>query len=130
MATIGAVNYRCVPISPCPGGVTRRPDNGTPLPGSRLRIHSLPSLATDRQIVEDSGVRGLIPCVLRTDHAATAASAGRLPPVERGPCQMTAPLHEPTAEAAPSAAEEAAVATSGAKAVQGRSLGRIAWERL
>ncbi|MFE7959985.1 ABC transporter permease [Streptomyces sp. NPDC057413] len=43
---------------------------------------------------------------------------------------MTAPLHEPTAEAAPSAAEEAAVATSGAKAVQGRSLGRIAWERL
>ncbi|MBC2869230.1 ABC transporter permease [Streptomyces mexicanus] len=43
---------------------------------------------------------------------------------------MTAPLHEPTAEAAPSAAEEAAVATTGAKAVQGRSLGRIAWERL
>ncbi|MDF3302431.1 ABC transporter permease [Streptomyces tropicalis] len=43
---------------------------------------------------------------------------------------MTAPLHEPTAEAAPSAADEAAVATSGAKAVQGRSLGRIAWERL
>ena len=43
---------------------------------------------------------------------------------------MTAPLHEPTAEAAPSAAEEAAVATAGAKAVQGRSLGRIAWERL
>ncbi|WP_133915741.1 ABC transporter permease [Streptomyces sp. NBC_00582] len=43
---------------------------------------------------------------------------------------MTAPLHEPTAEAAPSAAEEAAVATGGAKAVQGRSLGRIAWERL
>ncbi|MFD4507770.1 ABC transporter permease [Streptomyces sp. NPDC058457] len=43
---------------------------------------------------------------------------------------MTAPLHEPTAEAAPSAAEEAAVATAGDKAVQGRSLGRIAWERL
>ncbi|MGW0759965.1 ABC transporter permease [Streptomyces sp. NPDC002814] len=43
---------------------------------------------------------------------------------------MTAPLHEPTAEAAPSAAEEAAVAGTGAKAVQGRSLGRIAWERL
>ncbi|PWI15422.1 peptide ABC transporter permease [Streptomyces sp. Act143] len=42
---------------------------------------------------------------------------------------MTAPLHEPTAEAAPSAAEEAAV-NAGAKAVQGRSLGRIAWERL
>ncbi|MEV6836487.1 ABC transporter permease [Streptomyces sp. NPDC051133] len=43
---------------------------------------------------------------------------------------MTAPLHEPTAEAAPGAAEEAAVAATGAKAVQGRSLGRIAWERL
>ncbi|MDQ0993182.1 ABC transporter permease [Streptomyces sp. V3I7] len=43
---------------------------------------------------------------------------------------MTAPLHEPTTEAAPSAAEEAAVAGAGAKAVQGRSLGRIAWERL
>ncbi|MGX4689705.1 ABC transporter permease [Streptomyces sp. JNUCC 63] len=43
---------------------------------------------------------------------------------------MTAPLHEPTAEAAPSAVDEAAVATTGAKAVQGRSLGRIAWERL
>ncbi|GHB66958.1 hypothetical protein GCM10010377_67440 [Streptomyces viridiviolaceus] len=43
---------------------------------------------------------------------------------------MTAPLHEPTAEAAPSAAEEAAVAGAEAKAVQGRSLGRIAWERL
>ncbi|MFI5823980.1 ABC transporter permease [Streptomyces rishiriensis] len=43
---------------------------------------------------------------------------------------MTAPLHEPTAEAAPSAAEEAAVAGGDAKAVQGRSLGRIAWERL
>jgi len=43
---------------------------------------------------------------------------------------MTAPLHEPTAEAAPSAAEEAAVASAGVKAVQGRSLGRIAWERL
>ncbi|WP_306188152.1 MULTISPECIES: ABC transporter permease [unclassified Streptomyces] len=43
---------------------------------------------------------------------------------------MTAPLHEPTAEAAPSAADEAAVATAGVKAVQGRSLGRIAWERL
>ncbi|UIX30608.1 ABC transporter permease [Streptomyces sp. GQFP] len=43
---------------------------------------------------------------------------------------MTAPLHEPTAETAPSAAEEAAVASTDAKAVQGRSLGRIAWERL
>ncbi|KOU76989.1 peptide ABC transporter permease [Streptomyces sp. MMG1533] len=43
---------------------------------------------------------------------------------------MTAPLHEPTAEAAPSAAEEAALASADAKAVQGRSLGRIAWERL
>ncbi|MFF6999263.1 ABC transporter permease [Streptomyces sp. NPDC008313] len=43
---------------------------------------------------------------------------------------MTAPLHEPTAEAAPSPAEEAAVSTADAKAVQGRSLGRIAWERL
>ncbi|WP_217143893.1 ABC transporter permease [Streptomyces sp. AC627_RSS907] len=43
---------------------------------------------------------------------------------------MTAPLHEPTAEAAPSAAEEAAVAGAETKAVQGRSLGRIAWERL
>ncbi|GAA2289622.1 ABC transporter permease [Streptomyces hawaiiensis] len=43
---------------------------------------------------------------------------------------MTAPLHEPTAEAAPSAAEEAAVVGAGVKAVQGRSLGRIAWERL
>jgi peptide/nickel transport system permease protein len=45
---------------------------------------------------------------------------------------MTAPLHEPTADAAPSAAEEAAAASAAeAKAaVQGRSLGRIAWERL
>ncbi|AWW37430.1 MULTISPECIES: ABC transporter permease [Streptomyces] len=43
---------------------------------------------------------------------------------------MTAPLHEPTAEAAPSAAAEAAQASGDAKAVQGRSLGRIAWERL
>ncbi|MGY5055986.1 ABC transporter permease [Streptomyces sp. 900105755] len=43
---------------------------------------------------------------------------------------MTAPLHEPTAEAAPSAAEEAAAANAGDQAVQGRSLGRIAWERL
>jgi peptide/nickel transport system permease protein len=43
---------------------------------------------------------------------------------------MTAPLHEPAAEAAPSAVEEAAVAGTAAKAVQGRSLGRIAWERL
>ncbi|MGW3950907.1 ABC transporter permease [Streptomyces sp. NPDC004752] len=43
---------------------------------------------------------------------------------------MTAPLHEPTAEAAPSAAEEAAAVSAGTKAVQGRSLGRIAWERL
>ncbi|EOY50453.1 oligopeptide transport integral membrane protein [Streptomyces lividans 1326] len=39
-------------------------------------------------------------------------------------------MHEPTAEAAPSAAEEAAVAGAEAKSVQGRSLGRIAWERL
>jgi peptide/nickel transport system permease protein len=39
-------------------------------------------------------------------------------------------LHEPTAEAAPGAAQEAAVAAADAKAVQGRSLGRIAWERL
>ncbi|MCK1818080.1 ABC transporter permease [Streptomyces sp. XM83C] len=43
---------------------------------------------------------------------------------------MTAPLHEPTAEAAPSAVDEAAVASADAKAVQGRSLGRIAWDRL
>ncbi|MER7405099.1 ABC transporter permease [Streptomyces sp. NPDC000070] len=43
---------------------------------------------------------------------------------------MTAPLHEPTAEAAPNAAEEAAAVGADAKAVQGRSLGRIAWERL
>jgi peptide/nickel transport system permease protein len=39
-------------------------------------------------------------------------------------------LHEPTAEAAPSAVDEAAVASADAKAVQGRSLGRIAWDRL
>jgi peptide/nickel transport system permease protein len=43
---------------------------------------------------------------------------------------MTAPLHEPAAEAAPSAVDEATVAATGATAVQGRSLGRIAWERL
>ncbi|MFI6349991.1 ABC transporter permease [Streptomyces sp. NPDC050560] len=43
---------------------------------------------------------------------------------------MTAPLHEPTAEAAPNAAAEAAAAVPPGKAVQGRSLGRIAWERL
>jgi peptide/nickel transport system permease protein len=43
---------------------------------------------------------------------------------------MTAPLHEPTADTAPSAAEEAAVVSAEAKSVQGRSLGRIAWERL
>ncbi|MDQ1036025.1 peptide/nickel transport system permease protein [Streptomyces sp. V3I8] len=45
---------------------------------------------------------------------------------------MTAPLHEPTAEVAPSAAEEAALVAGSAeaKAVQGRSLSRIAWERL
>ncbi|MEU9981126.1 ABC transporter permease [Streptomyces sp. NPDC050856] len=42
---------------------------------------------------------------------------------------MTAPLHEPTAEAVPSAAEEAA-GVAGGKKVQGRSPGRIAWERL
>ncbi|GFM99532.1 ABC transporter permease [Streptomyces fulvorobeus] len=40
---------------------------------------------------------------------------------------MTAPLHEPTTEAAPPAGFEAGVPE---KAVQGRSLGRIAWERL
>ncbi|MFD3653231.1 ABC transporter permease [Streptomyces sp. NPDC058620] len=40
---------------------------------------------------------------------------------------MTAPLHEPTTEAAPAAGFEAGVPE---KAVQGRSLGRIAWERL
>ena len=40
---------------------------------------------------------------------------------------MTAPLHEPTTEAAPTAGFEAGVPE---KAVQGRSLGRIAWERL
>ncbi|MET7302784.1 ABC transporter permease [Embleya sp. NPDC005575] len=43
---------------------------------------------------------------------------------------MTAPLREPTAEAAPSAAEEAAAVEGNAKPVQGRSPGRIAWERL
>ncbi|MEV7993954.1 ABC transporter permease [Streptomyces sp. NPDC086077] len=43
---------------------------------------------------------------------------------------MTAPLHDPTVEAAPSAAEEAELVSSDTKAVQGRSLGRIAWERL
>jgi peptide/nickel transport system permease protein len=43
---------------------------------------------------------------------------------------MTAPLHEPTAEAAPTAMSEAAAATVPGKAVTGRSLGRIAWERL
>ncbi|MFD8259927.1 ABC transporter permease [Streptomyces griseoluteus] len=43
---------------------------------------------------------------------------------------MTAPLHEPTADAAPNAHEEAEVASAKAKDVQGRSLGRIAWERL
>jgi peptide/nickel transport system permease protein len=41
---------------------------------------------------------------------------------------MTAPLHEPTAEAAGPAAGEVAAAQG--EAVQGRSLGRIAWERL
>ncbi|MFJ6570758.1 ABC transporter permease [Streptomyces sp. NPDC091292] len=41
---------------------------------------------------------------------------------------MTAPLHEPTTEAAPTAAEE--VAAVEGKSVQGRSLGRIAWDRL
>ncbi|MEU8673262.1 ABC transporter permease [Streptomyces sp. NPDC048560] len=40
---------------------------------------------------------------------------------------MTAPLHEPTTEAAPTPGFEAGVPE---KAVQGRSLGRIAWERL
>ncbi|MFD4789664.1 ABC transporter permease [Streptomyces sp. NPDC058459] len=43
---------------------------------------------------------------------------------------MTAPLHEPTADAAPNALEEAEVASVKAADVQGRSLGRIAWERL
>jgi peptide/nickel transport system permease protein len=43
---------------------------------------------------------------------------------------MTAPLHEPTAEAAPAATVEAAAASVPGKAVTGRSLGRIAWERL
>ncbi|MFG3048297.1 ABC transporter permease [Streptomyces sp. NPDC048202] len=43
---------------------------------------------------------------------------------------MTAPLHEPTADAAPNAIEEAEAASVKAKDVQGRSLGRIAWERL
>lgn len=42
---------------------------------------------------------------------------------------MTAPLHEPIAEAAPSAAGEATT-VGNTKPVQGRSLGRIAWERL
>lgn len=40
---------------------------------------------------------------------------------------MTAPLHEPTVEVAPTAGFEAGVPE---KVVQGRSLGRIAWERL
>ncbi|GHF22982.1 peptide ABC transporter permease [Streptomyces griseoluteus] len=39
-------------------------------------------------------------------------------------------MHEPTADAAPNAHEEAEVASAKAKDVQGRSLGRIAWERL
>ncbi|MFG2813974.1 ABC transporter permease [Streptomyces sp. NPDC004673] len=43
---------------------------------------------------------------------------------------MTAPLHEPTADAAPNAIEEAEAASVKTKDVQGRSLGRIAWERL
>lgn len=43
---------------------------------------------------------------------------------------MTAPLHEPTADAAPNAAAEAAAGALPGKAVTGRSLGRIAWERL
>jgi peptide/nickel transport system permease protein len=43
---------------------------------------------------------------------------------------MTAPLHEPTAEAAPTATAEAAAAAVPGQAVTGRSLGRIAWERL
>ncbi|MFF2524791.1 ABC transporter permease [Streptomyces liangshanensis] len=41
---------------------------------------------------------------------------------------MTAPLHEPTTETAPSATEE--VAAVAGKSVQGRSLSRIAWGRL
>ncbi|MGC0420098.1 ABC transporter permease [Embleya sp. AB8] len=48
---------------------------------------------------------------------------------------MTAPLHEPTAAAPPSAADRAAVGEpavieGNTKPVQGRSPGRIAWERL
>jgi peptide/nickel transport system permease protein len=43
---------------------------------------------------------------------------------------MTAPLHEPTAEAAPTATAEAAALSVPGKAVTGRSLGRIAWDRL
>lgn len=43
---------------------------------------------------------------------------------------MTAPLHEPTAEAARVRPKKAAAAAAGEKVVQGRSLGRIAWERL
>jgi peptide/nickel transport system permease protein len=42
---------------------------------------------------------------------------------------MTAPLHEPTAEAAPSPIEEVPVSQHGER-VEGRSLGRIAWIRL
>ncbi|MFJ4922515.1 ABC transporter permease [Streptomyces sp. NPDC088725] len=41
---------------------------------------------------------------------------------------MTAPLHEPTTETAPSATEEVAAVPE--KRVQGRSLSRIAWGRL
>ena len=41
---------------------------------------------------------------------------------------MTAPLHEPTTETAPSATEEVTAVAGGS--VQGRSLSRIAWARL
>ena len=43
---------------------------------------------------------------------------------------MTAPMHEPATEAAPAATTEAAAASLPGKSVTGRSLGRIAWERL
>jgi peptide/nickel transport system permease protein len=43
---------------------------------------------------------------------------------------MTAPLHEPTADAALNPAEEAAAVGSAATTVQGRSPGRIAFDRL
>jgi hypothetical protein len=39
----------------------RRPDNGTSQMASRLRIHSPPSLATDRQNIEDFRLQGFNP---------------------------------------------------------------------